>query len=212
NHPGFISAQAARVSDALAKISGEQKHTAHLIYTAHSIPVSMARHSRYVSELQETCTLISSALGRSGDPVVYQSRSGPTSRPWLEPDILDSLRSLPARGISSVVIAPAGFLSDHIEVLYDLDTEAKALCDELGIRMVRAATVGSHPDFVAMIRELILERVEEGRPRRSLGRMGPALDTCAAGCCLPPSGDVDNTNCSRPATAPLSPELPGDDA
>ncbi len=186
NHPGFIAATASRVSGAMAAIPIERREAAHLVYTAHSIPLSMARHSRYVKELEETCALVSHALGRNGDPLVYQSRSGPPSQPWLGPDILEYLRGLPARGISDVVIAPAGFLSDHLEVLYDLDTEAKALCDELGIRMVRASTVSLHPDFIAMIRELILERIEENHPRKALGVMGASPDFCPAGCCLPP--------------------------
>lgn len=186
NHPGFIAALAARISSAIAAIPIERRGAAHLVYTAHSIPLSMARHSRYVDEIQETCALVSHSLGRNSDPLVYQSRSGPPSQPWLEPDILDYLHSLHARGISDVVIAPAGFVSDHLEILYDLDTEAEALCDKLGIRMVRASTVGSHPDFIGMIRELILERMEERHPRKASGALGPSPDVCPAGCCLPP--------------------------
>ncbi len=183
NHPRFIAALIARASEALANCPLESG-TAHLVYTAHSIPLAMGGLARYVSELQETCVLVSHSLGRGRDPVIYQSRSGSPSRPWLEPDILEYLRSLPARGISNLVIVPAGFLSDHVEVLYDLDTEAKSLCDELSIQVVRASTVGCHPEFIAMIRELISERVE-GYPRRYLGAMGPPPDTCAAGCCRP---------------------------
>ncbi|MGH9356106.1 MAG: ferrochelatase [Terriglobia bacterium] len=185
NHPGFIAALASRVSAAMAEVPFERKPAAHLVYTAHSIPASMARDSRYVEELRETCALVSRTVGRDGDSLVYQSRSGPPAQPWLEPDILDYLRRLPARGISDIVIAPVGFVSDHLEVLYDLDTEAKSLCDGLNMHMVRASTVGSHPDFIRMIRELIVERVEDS-PRRALGVLGPSPDVCAPGCCLPP--------------------------
>ncbi len=181
NHPGFITAWSDRIREALAQVPD-----ACLAYTAHSIPIWMARQSRYEKELQETCALISEALGRSGDPLVYQSRSGPPSEPWLEPDILDYLRELASRGVSGAVIAPVGFLSDHIEVVYDLDVEARALCDQLGLRMVRAATVSFHPEFIRIIRELILERIDENRPRRALGTMGLPPDFCPADCCLRP--------------------------
>jgi ferrochelatase len=117
---------------------------------------------------------------------VFQSRSGPVGQPWLEPDVLDYLRGLKAQGVSDVVIAPIGFVSDHMEILYDLDTEAKGLCAELGLRMVRAATVGTHPRFVQMIRELIVERIEESAVRPALGVMGPSHDVCPEDCCPAP--------------------------
>ena len=143
----------------------------------------MAETSPYVAQLQESCGLVSQAVGRPG-ALVYQSRSGPPAQPWLEPDVCDYIRQLHAGGgLTDLVLAPIGFLSDHMEVVYDLDTEAAALCRELGVNLSRAATVGVHPAFVSMIRELILERTE--------GRDGAAsaerrCDTCGPDCCPPP--------------------------
>ena len=120
--------------------------------------------------------------------LVYQSRSGPPSQPWLEPDILKHLSDLKAEGITDVVVAPVGFISDHMEVLYDLDTEARQHCEAIGLNMVRAATVGTHPAFIRMIRELIVERMSSETTRRSLGTSGPSHDACPVDCCLPGSG------------------------
>jgi len=118
---------------------------------------------------------------------VYQSRSGPPSQPWLDPDICDYLRELRASSPTrDVVIVPLGFLSDHLEVLYDLDTEARNLCEQLGLRMQRAATPGLHPKFVSMVRELVLERMEERPIRRALGTAGPRPDVCPDDCCPRP--------------------------
>src|SRR5208283_5689660 len=134
-----------------------------IVYTAHSIPLSMANTSDYVKQLEEVRRLISEALGQKNDVLVYQSRSGAPGQPWLEPDILDYLRRVKAGNLASaVVLAPISFVSDHMEVLYDLDVEARQLCDSLAQPMVRAKTVGVHPKFVAMVRELILERISPG--------------------------------------------------
>jgi ferrochelatase len=157
-HPRFIKAMTDRVCAALAELPH-----ARLVFTAHSVPVSMAKSSSYVQQLEEACAQV--AGGREWK-LVYQSRSGPPSQPWLDPDIGDYLREIR----SDVVIAPIGFLSDHMEVIYDLDTEARALCDQLGIRMVRAGTAGTHPEIIRMIAELI---EEEPLP-------------CPADCCAPP--------------------------
>jgi ferrochelatase len=181
NHPGFIGAVVDRVGTALAKIPG-----APIAFTAHSIPTSMAQTSRYEAQLRESCRLVAEAVGCSQWELVYQSRSGPPSQPWLGPDITDHLRRLSAEGISNVVVSPIGFVSDHLEVLYDLDTEAMAVADELGLTMVRAATPGTHPQFVSMIKELVLERMDRSLPRRALGDMGPGHEICAADCCPPP--------------------------
>ena len=179
NHPGFIEPMTEHVWDAL-----RQFPDAVLVYTAHSVPVTMAATSRYETQLQEACRLVSKQVGRKDWRLVYQSRSGPPSQPWLGPDIGECLRSLASEGTRDVVIAPIGFISDHLEVLYDLDTEARALCDQLGMKMVRAATVGNHPAFVSMIRELVLERMGE-LPPRWLGDLGPDPDVCAPDCCAP---------------------------
>ena len=121
----------------------------------------MADHCGYVVQLTETCRLVAERLGV--DPgrwrLVYQSRSGPPTDPWLEPDIVDHLRALKDQGVSDVVVQPVGFLSDHIEVLYDLDAEARQACQSVDLNMVRAGTVGTHPRFIAMLRELIEERL-----------------------------------------------------
>jgi ferrochelatase len=187
NHPGFIEAAVERVRAALALLPADARNSAKVIYTAHSIPISAAQNSRYVQQLEETCRLVSERLGRSGDPLVFQSRSGPPTQPWLEPDILQYLREVKdSFDTTSVVIVPIGFISDHMEVLYDLDTEAQALCRELGIQMVRAATVGTDPKFVGMIRDLILERLDDKQEKQALGILGPSRDVCPGDCCLAP--------------------------
>src|SRR5947209_7751585 len=184
NHPGFIEPMAERVRDALEQIPAESRSSAALIYTAHSIPLSMAAGSRYESQLREACRLVSERAGRTDGRLVYQSRSGPPSQPWLGPDISECLRETHSTGTRDMVIAPIGFISDHMEVLYDLDTEARALSQELGLRMVRASTVGNHQGFVSMIRELLLERMGE-LPVRWLGDQGPSHDVCEPDCCPP---------------------------
>ena len=147
----------------------------------------MANTCDYVRQLEEVRKLVSARVGITSDVLVYQSRSGAPGQPWLEPDILDHLREVKARGLASaVVVAPISFISDHMEVLYDLDIEAQQLCDSLALPMVRAKTVGVHPKFIAMIRELILERTISGPERRALGALGPREDTCAEDCCPAP--------------------------
>jgi len=191
NHPGYIEATADRVATALNQLPESARTGAHVVFTAHSIPSFMAQGCKYVAQLEEASRLVTERLGRSQWKLVFQSRSGPASQPWLEPDVLDYLRTLKARGgRSDVVIVPIGFVSDHMEILYDLDTEAKALCAELGLRMVRAATVGTHPRFVRMIRELIVERVEETAVRPALGVLGPSHDVCPEDCCPAPQRPV----------------------
>jgi ferrochelatase len=182
NHPGFLNPMIDKVRAALEQLPG-----APVAFTAHSIPMSMAQTSPYVAQLEEACRLVASGAGTSDYKLVYQSRSGPPTQPWLEPDIGDHIRTLQAAGRKEIVIAPIGFISDHMEVLFDLDTEAAELCQELGIRMVRAGTVGTHPDFIRMIRQLILERVEPGTPRLVLGSLNPCPDVCPVDCCPPPA-------------------------
>ena len=184
NHPDFIRANADRVRAALATIPAPQQSEAAVVFTAHSIPLSMAEKSRYVSQLREAGRLIAQELGIGGRwRLAYQSRSGPPSQPWLEPDICDTLRVLKNEGEEAVVVAPIGFLSDHVEVLYDLDVEARQLADGLGLTMARAQTVGTHPAFVDTIRQLIVERIQPGTERRFLGSDGASPDTCGAECC-----------------------------
>jgi protoporphyrin/coproporphyrin ferrochelatase len=186
NHPAYIAAMTEQVQEALAQIPAERRATSHIVYTAHSIPLRMAENCRYAEQLLEASGLVSSALGRAGDPLAYQSRSGPPSQPWIGSDILEHLRSIGNDGrVRDVVIVPIGFVSDHMEVLYDLDTEARQLCAELGFNMVRAAAVGTNGGFARMVRELIVERINEDSERTSVGTMGPLPDVCPAGCCLP---------------------------
>ncbi len=183
NHPGFIEPMVSRVRTALEKLPADRRATAHVIYTAHSIPNAMAATANYAVQLAEASRLVSEALGITSYELAYQSRSGPPSQPWLEPDIGDALRTLAAQGTTrEVVVVPIGFLSDHIEILFDLDTEAAAIAQELGLTMVRAETVGSHPDFVRMIRQLLEERIS-GAPRLALGSMGASHDVCPVDCC-----------------------------
>lgn len=187
NHPGFIEAMTQRVGDALAQLPSNARARARVLYTAHSIPLSMAQSCNYEKQLGEACRLVSESLGRKEDHLVFQSRSGPATQPWLEPDVLEELRRIKAGDwADGVVVAPIGFISDHMEVLYDLDLEAKQLCEQLGLLMVRAKTVGTHPRFVTMIRELIEERMIENPLRLALGTFGPNHDVCPADCCLPP--------------------------
>ena len=177
NHPLFIEAQSEQVRDAL----GNQP--AKVIFTAHSIPLSMAETSDYQKQLQESCRLVAEHVGFHDWSLVYQSRSGPPNQPWLEPDIADVMRALEPN--SRVAVVPIGFVSDHMEVVYDLDHEAQAIARDRGIAMVRASTVEVHPKFLAMIRELIEERLGLAQPR-AIGQFPPAQDVCRADCCPAP--------------------------
>ncbi len=187
NHPAFVEASVERVRDALNAVPGDSRSNVQIVYLAHSIPVSMANTSDYVKQLEEVRRLVSAALGHMNDALVYQSRSGAPGQPWLGPDILEYLRQVRAENLASAVaLAPISFISDHMEVLYDLDVEARQVCDALALPMTRARTVGVHPKFVGMIRELILERMNPGMQRRAVGSLGPRADVCAEGCCPAP--------------------------
>jgi ferrochelatase len=144
----------------------------------------MEETSEYVQQLNESCRLVAESAGLTGWRLVYQSRSGPPGQPWLEPDIGDVLRVM-ERG-QDVVMVPIGFISDHMEVLYDLDTEARQIADERGLNMVRAATIGVHPKFLCMIRELIRERMGECEAL-AIGAYGPHQDVCRTDCCPAPA-------------------------
>jgi protoporphyrin/coproporphyrin ferrochelatase len=184
NHPGFVEANVDRVREALSSLERD----VHVAFTAHSIPLAMARGCAYEAQLNETARLVAEAVGVEDWAVVYQSRSGPPQVPWLDPDVNDHLRTLAGRGVRSLVVSPIGFVSDHLEVLYDLDVEARQTASELGLTMVRARAAGTHPAFVAGLCELISERLSPDVPRRALGRLGPSHDTCAPDCCLPGNG------------------------
>ena len=184
NHPGFVEPMIESVHAALSRIPEERRRRAHIAFTAHSIPLSMAANCDYQAQLLETCRLVAAGVRHADWRLVFQSRSGPPTQSWLEPDICDHLAEIKEAGVKDVVIAPVGFISDHMEVLYDLDTEARALADKIGLNMIRAATVGAHPAFVRMIRELILERTTPDAVRRYLGMRGASHDVCPADCCL----------------------------
>jgi ferrochelatase len=184
NHPGFVEPNVEHLRAALEQIPDKRRADAQVAFTAHSIPSGMASGCDYERQLLETCRLVAEGAKHKHWRLVFQSRSGPPTQPWLEPDIRDHLRALKASGTSDVVIAPVGFISDHMEVLYDLDTEARKLADQLGINLIRAATIGTHPKFVRMIRELILERLDGSAPRRALGTFPPSHDVCPADCCM----------------------------
>lgn len=184
NHPGFVEPNVENVRAALEQIPHARRADAQISFTAHSIPMSMAAGCDYQAQLLETCRLIAVELQHERWRLVFQSRSGAPGQPWLEPDICDYLSELKEAGAQDVVIAPVGFISDHMEVIYDLDTEARSLCERINLNMVRAATVGTHPTFVKMISELINERLSPDAPRRFLGARGTVADLCAVDCCL----------------------------
>jgi protoporphyrin/coproporphyrin ferrochelatase len=193
NHPGFIEPMVEATEAALAALPAEARAGVHIAFTAHSIPAAMAATSEYATQLLEAAGLVAVRLGRSRPwRLVFQSRSGPPETPWLEPDIGDHLAALRQVGASGAVVVPIGFVSDHLEVRYDLDTEARARAAALGLPFARAATVGTHPRFVAMIRELILERTA-GAPRRALGTRRAAPDHCRPDCCPAPARGPDRT-------------------
>ncbi|MEZ5247525.1 MAG: ferrochelatase [Acidimicrobiales bacterium] len=183
DHPGFVEPFRDGVRTAIDRLG----RATPLVFTAHSIPTAMAATSDYEAQLRATAELVASAAPESSWTLAWQSRSGPPTVPWLEPDINDHLRDLAAHGTDAAVIVPIGFVSDHMEVVWDLDTEARATADELGIRIERAATPGTGPDprFVAMWAELVAERLHAS-PRRALSALPERPNPCAEGCC--PSG------------------------
>jgi ferrochelatase len=186
NHPGFVEPMAESTRAAYDRLPAGLRGDAPVVFTAHSVPVAQPGREAYVEELNDVAELV--AEGRPWE-LVYQSRSGPPGVPWLEPDILSHLEKLHAEGVRAAVIVPIGFVSDHMEVRYDLDVEAAGLAARLGLHVERAATVGTHPRFVAMVRELLLER-EAGRPGPelpALGRLGPRPDSCDGTCCRGPA-------------------------
>lgn len=200
NHPGFVEPNVDATLAALALLPDDVRRGAHLVFVTHSIPDVMNASSgpagsayvdQHRSVMDEIAEQVQSETGhRYPAALVYCSRSGPPSMPWLEPDVNDHLRTLHAAGVPAAVIVPIGFVSDHMEVIYDLDTEAMATAAELGLPCERAATAGVDPRFVAMVRDLLLERaaVERGEEveRLAIGAVPATWDVCAAGCCANP--------------------------
>lgn len=196
NHPGYIEPMIELTSAALFKLPEARRGAAHLVFTAHSIPMAMAANCRYETQLRSACELVANGTGTANWSLTYQSRSGLPTQPWLEPDVNDRMRELHAQGGTDVIVVPIGFISDHMEVLFDLDTEAKETAAELGMGFVRAATVGTHPRFIRMIRELIVERMTGAAEKPALGSLGPSHDVCATDCCL--SGMPQRPDVAKP--------------
>lgn len=188
NHPGFIEAMAHLVGSRLDVAGFEMEKGSRILYTAHSIPTAMADTCKYVEQLHEAARLVSERAGITDWELVFQSRSGPPSQPWLGPDINDRLRTMSSLGVKQVCVTPIGFLSDHIEVLHDLDTEAAGVAKDSGLGFIRIPTVGTDPRFVAGVRDLIAERVLASPSRIAIGSMPPCPDVCPVDCCpRPPS-------------------------
>ncbi|MCD0461857.1 ferrochelatase [Roseiconus lacunae] len=183
NHPGFIEAVADGLRQSIETL-GCAADQATVLFTAHSIPMGMADNCDYVRQLEEACRIVAEQVGATDWKLVYQSRSGPPQQPWLEPDICDEIEAIDDRKkLTHLAVVPIGFISDHMEVLYDLDDEAAELCDKRGIVMSRAATAGVHPGFVSMIRELVQERLGMTTTKQALGTLGPWHDVCPQNCC-----------------------------
>jgi len=156
-HPGFLDAAAARAAEALATLPAARRADATLVFTGHSVPTPMAAASPYVEELTASSRAVAERLGHRRWQVAWQSRSGRPEDPWLEPDVNDALRALAAAGARDAVVVPIGFVCDHVEVLYDLDVEARATAAALGLGFARAATVNDHPEFIAALADVIRE-------------------------------------------------------
>jgi protoporphyrin/coproporphyrin ferrochelatase len=196
NHPGFIEPVADGLGSTLAGVGGDPL----VLFSAHSIPAAMSDGAPYLGQLQAAADLVARRCGVTGWELVFQSRSGPPHQPWLGPDVCDRLRALPEPS-RPVVVCPIGFVSDHMEVVYDLDTAAAGVASDLGIDFRRAPTVGTNPRFVRMIRELIGERLDATQPRLALGDLGPWPDACPVGCCPAPSPAARRPEAARPEAA-----------
>ena len=199
NHPGFIEPFAAHTEAARRALPADVRDDARLVFTAHSVPLAMAAASgsvssgtalatvtggRYATELKEASRLISERTRGACLPydLVYQSRSGPAGQPWLEPDVRDHIASLAKNGVPAVVVVPVGFVSDHMEVVHDLDVEAAKAAASLGLPLTRAAAPGTSPRFARMVAELVAERLSGAAPL-ALGALGPAPWPCPTDCC-----------------------------
>lgn len=199
-HAGFVMANAERVTAARRRLPPELQHDARVVFTAHSIPKSMADTCRYETELLESARLVAHAADASDWALTYQSRSGRPEDPWLEPDVCDYLRAERNRGLAAAIIAPIGFVADHLEVLYDLDTEAADLCRAMGLPMQRASAANDHPAFLDLLAELIRDEwVRGGRPLPVVSREPPARVE------PPPPARRDHATTVEPVKTPLGP-------
>ena len=176
-HASFVEANAFHIAQALDELPDDRRDLARVVFTAHSIPVSMANESRYEHELRESAAAVAARLGRPDWSLVFQSRSGRPQDPWLEPDICDYLRRIRDEGVTAVVVSPIGFVADHIEVLYDLDHEAAQVCGELGMSMTRAAAANDNPHFLDMLADVVaaaVQRYAKGLPLPIVPTVPPA--------------------------------------
>ena len=208
NHPGFVDPFIDATVEAVQQLTDAQRSNAHLVFTTHSIPVAMADSSgsstasdtgqplgAYVAQHREVAHLVARAVNAAAGldlpwDLVYQSRSGAPHIPWLEPDIDSHLKELTSAGATAAVVVPIGFVSDHMEVMWDLDTQARAAADEVGLPMVRVATPGSDPRTVAMVADLVRERIDGtvASDRKRLGSLPSTADCCPGDCCPNPRG------------------------
>ncbi len=212
NHPGFVRANADATVAALGRLPADERDQARFVFVTHSIPTTMAESAgpegdAYVDQHRSTAHLVAAAVTartgvERGWDLTYCSRSGAPQTPWLEPDVNDHLEKLSAAGTTAVVVVPIGFISDHMEVVYDLDTEAQETAERLGLAFARAATAGVHPAFVAAVRDLVLERAArvrgEDAVQATAGELPPSWDECAAHCCPNPR-QPRPALCQRPA-------------
>jgi ferrochelatase len=197
DHPEFVGSAADAVRSAAATLTEERREQARLVFTAHSIPTAADAAAgvpaegghRYSRQIAEAARLVAEEVATDDYDLVWQSRSGPPSVPWLEPDVLDHLDTLHAKSVPAVLLCPIGFVSDHVEVVWDLDNEASERAAGYGMACARAATAGADPRFARMVVELVREHTE-GAPARALGTVGSAGcgvngEPCAVDCCLP---------------------------
>ena len=194
NHPGFVTAMAQRVRDAL-----RQAGDAPVLFTAHSLPAAMAAGCAYEAQLRDACALVAAEVGVLDWVLAYQSASAAHKMAWLKPTVAEALGRIRDGGHRRVVAAPIGFVSDHMEVVWDLDREAASVAGQLGLDLVRAETVGTHPAYVRMVVDLIVERMAPNPRRAHLGPLGPGHDFCPPECCLPgPPGELSPALCGPP--------------
>ncbi|HEX3779113.1 MAG TPA: ferrochelatase [Pseudonocardiaceae bacterium] len=198
DHPLFIAAVADAVRAAFDSLPAEVRAAARLVFTAHSVPTSADKAAGppadgghlYSRQLAEAARLVAAELGRADYDLVWQSRSGPPQVPWLEPDIVDHVLAVHEAGAPAVVVSPIGFVSDHLEVVWDLDNEARECAEKLGLPFARAATPGTDPRFARLIVELIAEHTENAPARKcsTFDALGCTVNgaPCAVGCCEPP--------------------------
>lgn len=185
NHPLFVDAVATRLKEALTEAAEQGVGEIRVAFSAHSLPQAQAAVSPYEHQFAACAELVAKAVGLREYSLVYQSRSGNPASPWLGPDIKEWLITLGKEGFrGAAVVVPIGFVVENLETVYDLDIEARQVAEELGLTFLRATTVGCHPMFIQMIRELVCEVIDPSAPRRALGADGPWPDECPPSCCI----------------------------